>query len=312
MASDSDDLADLPPSGLTVKKKDPTTTLQDVTNKNEAAKQQSTPAKAATDALKAPPVATVTPKMTPKAAPPTVPDNLLEGFIKYGHCDYLGAISSTEAKKDYFLTPDDIRSLPYQSWGGGIGCGAPRKLYKHQDLIAVAMRKYGRNGLRLKLEGRYKREAKKREREEQAEAALEQARKKHKASTTTQEGDTKEIKQLRASLLRQAKKHMGFEMSGSPKNWRFEVPGTTAGTFCALMGRPTDTTLSTFVKKGAYYSVQHHDTGEFFGCDESKLFKNFSREGVSQKIGEAVIVRFKPSSNELSVSGWAEISGCCW
>ena len=45
---------------------------------------------------------------------------------------------------------------------------------------------------------------------------------------------------------------------------------------------------------------------------DSQLTKSFKREGVSQKIGESVTVRYKPSTMEMSVSGYAEISGALY
>jgi len=98
-----------------------------------------------------------------------------------------------------------------------------------------------------------------------------------------------------------------------PKRWRFEVPGTSKQTFASLLGQPNDSELSTFVKNGAYYTVQGFDTNELFGLNlsdyESQLTKAFKRQGASQMIGECVTVRYKPSTMELSVSGYAEIVG---
>ena len=121
-------------------------------------------------------------------------------------------------------------------------------------------------------------------------------------------GDTQEIKKLRAGLLRMAKNKMGFEMSGAPSRWRIEVPGTSKETFAALMGRPTDVNLDSFVKTGAYHTVERYEVTTLFGTkNESQLTKDFKREGVTQKIGSSVTVRYKPSAMELSVSGYAEM-----
>lgn len=245
-----------------------------------------------------------------------VPSDTLERFLKS-----LGGepFSSGEAKNVFFLETDDLRGVRYTSVGGGIGCGAPTKIYRSCDLVPVALEKHSQDGLKKKLEARYRREKKKRIREIEAkEAAVQQeqerlrAQKKQKTGDKTvasSGGDSTEIKKLRASLLRIAKKNLGFEMSGSPKSWRFQVPGTMPPTFAALMGRPLDTELATFVKRGAYYS-ETMDASELFGqssSDSDQLMKFFSREGVGQRIGENVMVRFKPSTSELSVSGWAEI-----
>jgi hypothetical protein len=39
-------------------------------------------------------------------------------------------VGSAEAKTAYFFTPDDLRLLSFQAFGGGIGCGAPRHFYQ--------------------------------------------------------------------------------------------------------------------------------------------------------------------------------------
>ena len=238
-------------------------------------------------------------------------------------------VSTSDAKKTYFLTPNDLAMLPCQRFGGGIGLGPPMKCYRHNDLIEASLSKLGRDGVVKKLQARHKREMNKRRKEEQAE----EARKKMKTLTNTaannndtavatakpsssagsSSGDSKEIMKLRSSLLKIAKKKLGFEQSGAPKRWRFEVPGTSKQTFASLMGQPNDSELSTFVKNGAYYTVQGCDTNELFGLNgnnyESQLTKAFKRQGVSQMIGECVTVRYKPSTMELSVSGYAEIVG---
>jgi len=230
-----------------------------------------------------------------------------------------GMVSTKDAKKEYFLTTDDLRYLNCRHVGYlGFGTGPPMKCYQHEDLVAASISKHGRAGVAKKLEARQKREMNKRLREEKAE----QARKKMKTVTNTADeeaassggdvpvktGDTQEIKKLRAGLLRMAKKKMGFEMSGAPSRWRIEVPGTSKATFAALMGRPADVDLASFVKTGAYHTVDRYEVETLFGTkNESQLTKDFKREGVTQKIGSSVTVRYKPSTMELSVSGYAEM-----
>ena len=237
-------------------------------------------------------------------------------------------VATKEAKSTYFLTTNDLAMLPCQRFGGGIGLGPPMKCYRHNDLVEASLSKLGRDGVVKKLQARHKREINKRRKEEQAE----EARKKMKTLTNTtanndtavatakpsssavvSSGDSKEIMKLRSSLLKNAKKKLGFEQSGAPKRWRFEVPGTSKQTFASLMGQPNDMELTTFVKNGAYYTVQGFDTNELFGLNgsnyESQLTKAFKRQGVSQMIGECVTVRYKPSTMELSCSGYAEIVG---
>jgi len=230
-----------------------------------------------------------------------------------------GMVSTKEAKKEYFLTTADLATLSYESYGGGIGCGPPTKCYLHKDLVKTSVRKHGRAGVVKKLEARNKREEKKRKKEEEAE----QARKRLKtitntsadgaaaaaaATKTASASDTQEIKNLRRGLLKMVKRNMGFQMSGAPKNWRIEVPGTSKATFAALVGRHIDVDLDSFVKKGAYYTEQY-EASKLFGTYEAQLIKDFNREGVRQEIGSTVTVRYKPSTMELSVSGHAELLG---
>jgi hypothetical protein len=242
-----------------------------------------------------------------------------------GRSGQSGRVSSKAAKKVFFLDADDLATLQFASYYGGFGCGPPMKMYSIKDVVSRSLRKFGRVEIEKKLAARQKREEKKRTKEEEAEMA----RKRLKTNTTANmmaasdvasapssafgttapstTGDAKEISKLRGSLLRMAKKGMGFERSGAPKSWRIEIPGTSASTFAALMDRAKDVELATFVKSGAYYTVPDHDSSKFFGVrDEDELIKSFPREGVDQQIGDTVVVRYKPSAMELSVSGYAE------
>ena len=78
-----------------------------------------------------------------------------------------------EAKRDFFLSTDDLRSLDYCSIGGGIGCGPPSKFYEPGELRRAAVLKHGEAGLQAKEAARAKREANKRKREEAANEAAE-------------------------------------------------------------------------------------------------------------------------------------------
>jgi outer membrane protein assembly factor BamE (lipoprotein component of BamABCDE complex) len=231
-------------------------------------------------------------------------------------------VSTKDAKKEYFLAADDLSTLTCDHFGGGIGIGPPTKYYRHEELVDKSLAKHSRAGVVRKLEARHKREEKKRMKEERAE----EARKRMKTITNTvadgaaaaaaattikASADTQEIKKLRGGLLKMTKKSMGFQMSGAPKNWRIELPGTSKATFAALMGRPTDVDLDSFVKNGAYYT-ERYEASKLFGTEE-ELTKDFNREGVTQKIGSTVTVHYKPSTLELSVSGYAEMhSSITW
>jgi hypothetical protein len=255
--------------------------------------------------------------------------DLLDNWID--ELDPHDMVSSKEAKKEYFLTASDLATLFYEPVGGGVGIGSATKYYIHRHLVNRSLRKHGMAGVVKKLEARNKREEKKRMKEEQAEQA--RNRLMAAASTSTTEmthigrvtttniripRDSQEIKNLRGGLLNMVKENMGFRTTGviilpyyyggAPKNWRIEMPGISKATFAALIFRPTDVDLESFVKNGAYYT-EKYEASNFFGVHETKLTKYFNRECVTQKIGSTVTVRYKPSTMELSISGYAEIFG---
>jgi len=246
-------------------------------------------------------------------------------------CDPYDMVSSKDAKKEYFLTASDLATLFYEPVGGGVGIGSATKYYIHRYLVQTSLRKHGIDGVVQKLEAKHKREEKKRMKEEQAEEA--RKRLMAAASTSTTEmthigrvttttiripRDSQEIKNLRGGLLNMVKENMGFKTTGwinlpyycgrAPKNWRIETTGIPKATFAALMYRPTDVDLESFVQNGAYYTEKYR-ASNFFGVDETRLTKYFEPEYVTQKIGSSVTVRYKPSTMELSISGSAETCG---
>jgi len=252
-------------------------------------------------------------------------DDWIDGLDPYD------MVSSAAAKREYFLTASDLATLLYEPVGGGVGIGSATKYYMHRHLLQTSLRKHGADGVVKKLEARNKREEKKRMKEEQAQ----QARKRlmAAASTSTTEmthigrvttttiripRDSQEIKNLRGGLLNMVKENMGFKTEGvivlpyyygrAPKNWRIETPGISKATFAALMFRPTDVDLESFVKNGAYYTEQY-EASILFRASQTRLTKYFDRECVTQKIGSSVTVRYKPSTMELSISGNAETCG---
>lgn len=301
-------------------------------------------------------------------------------------------VSTKDAKKDFFLTADDLYMLPCASYGGGWGIGPPMNLYDIDDLISASLRKFGRAEIEKKLLARQTREEKKRMKEQEAELA----RKRLKADTTanvaasessttmprrpdfnssdpyailgvpidasTQQiqvtyrqlalahhpdrqtsqsdkdcahkifttignayeilgdegrrrehderiplaaGDTEVITQWRNHLLKMA--ISSYKRSSTPKTWRFEVPGTDSATFAALMDQPKDVELTTFVKNGAYYTIQGHLLTKLFGVnDYYQLARYFYHDRCAREVGDTVVVRYKPSTMVLSVSGTAE------
>ena len=219
------------------------------------------------------------------------------------------SVALARAKSEYFLTTADLQALPCQRWGGGIGCGAPRKFYNAADLEAAALRKYGEAGLRNKKEAQLKRESKKRQREEAANEALASLAPPAVNAFSTLMGSSAAATTaaLRKSLLKLSKKALGFEQGGGPKDWRVEVPGVMPATFAALAGRPTDAALRTFAKAGAYHSHEI-DACELYGCRESEMHRVFKREGVGLQIDDRVLLKYKPSDMTLTLRGGCDIT----
>jgi hypothetical protein len=220
-------------------------------------------------------------------------------------------VGSTEAKSEYFLTPDDLRFLNYHSMGGGVGVGAPMKFYDPVELKAAAIRKHGDAGFASKRAARKKREANKRKREEAADDAL--AALATAPPVATDAGSDSNAAApaqtiaLRKSLLKLAKKALGFTDGGGPKNWRVEAPGIQPATFAALVGRPADAALATFPKNGAYHS-HDGDACAIFGLrDDAELLRVFKREGVGIQISDCITLKYKPSDMSLALLGGGEI-----
>lgn len=217
-------------------------------------------------------------------------------------------LDSNEAKAQYFLTPEDLRFLNVQSVGGGIGCGRPTNYYNPKELEAAAIRKHSEAGFKAKKEARKKRESKKRAREDAADDALEALQAAPLPPTAAAPAAAApETAALRKSLLKLAKKALGFTEGGGPKNWRVEAPGVLPATFAALAGRAADSALRTFVKAGAYHS-HDVDARALFGVrDASELLRVFKREGVGIQIDDWITLKYKPSDMTLSLHGGGEI-----
>ena len=170
-----------------------------------------------------------------------------------------------------------------------------------KELEAAAIRKRGEAGFKAKKEARKKRESKK-----AADDALE-AMQAPPPGSAAPAAAAPETAALRKSLLKLAKKALGFTEGGGPKNWRVEAPGVLPATFAALAGRAADSALRTFVKAGAYHS-HDVDARALFGVrDASELLRVFKREGVGIQIDDRITLKYKPSDMTLSLHGGGEI-----
>mmetsp|Transcript_15229 Transcript_15229/g.33134 ORF Transcript_15229/g.33134 Transcript_15229/m.33134 type:complete len:251 (+) Transcript_15229:288-1040(+) len=73
-------------------------------------------------------------------------------------------LSSAEAKKEYFLSADDLSEVPRETLYGGFGTGRAMYIFNEDDLEAAALAKHGEMGLAKKRAARQKREENKRKR----------------------------------------------------------------------------------------------------------------------------------------------------
>ena len=220
-------------------------------------------------------------------------------------------IRTIAAKKLFCLETADLAELPCQLSGGGLGCGAPKKWYQCTDLHRAANAKHGSEGFMQKRQARFKRAQNKRKRDDATRnvAAANHARLATGSGQPAAVAEDKAVAatavKLRRSLLKLAKREMGFKDSGAPRDIRVEVPGVGAATFAHLRGVPSDPTLATLVKQGAYYSVRI-DTGKLFG-KTADLSRFFARAGVGQELGESITLKYKPSTMSLTLHASADL-----
>eukprot|EP00466_Bigelowiella_natans_P019601 jgi/Bigna1/146639/aug1.118_g21347 len=75
-------------------------------------------------------------------------------------------LRTAEAKREYFLTSNDMHRIPHEK-PGGWGSGRT-KLYRTDDLLRYALQKHGVSALKKKMKSRLKRVANKKRKEQQA------------------------------------------------------------------------------------------------------------------------------------------------
>ena len=178
------------------------------------------------------------------------------------------------------------------------------------DLLRAANAKHGTAGFQKKREARSKRLQNKRKREDDAAAAASSAHTNRTidgvaAAELIDVAAQAAATSLRPSLLKLAKKAMGFKNSGGPLDIRVEVPGVTPATFALLRGVPSDPTLATMVKRGAFYS-EPVSLCVLFGRN-ANLSRFFARDGVGQALGDDATLKYKPSTMTLTLHAYAEL-----
>ena len=172
----------------------------------------------------------------PRAAPTPNANDLYADWVEF-YDDY-NLVDSPEAKKEYFLTAHDLSRIYHTPvWKHGYGGGPATKYYRHIELIRESVYKHGTAAIKRKLVARYKRDEKKRLKEERAQRVLQrlqaeartepdgaetQAEANHEtvgttdvsggsaATNETNNGDTDEILKVRDELFVMVKNKMTY------------------------------------------------------------------------------------------------------
>lgn len=261
-------------------------------------------------------------------------------FDEYDHCP------SAEAKKLYFLDTKDLIRLPYESEYAGFGCGRPTKWFQLEILERAATAKHGAAGLAKKRDQRKKREEKQLQKELVARTAREAmlsgkapivavavnkensaanrsskssaAKAAAKPAAATPITTAKDLKKLRQDIVKAYKPlitwdYLNKKQAPNGCSVTAIVPGVTTADYAALIGRPTDTTLQTVVKRGAYYSV---DTVPFATVMGPTVALDIGIRGIGGRYGcnsqlgldpsFPMEVKFKSSDSSLMVTGYVQ------
>lgn len=227
-------------------------------------------------------------------------------------------ILSGEAKKLFFLDAADLREIGGESFGGW----SRATFYSVGSLKACALRKYGAATLAKKYERRAKREEGVQQMRHATEApvcasgvidltAPSPSRQPLAPGTAANAAQADPVR-VRAALLKMLKKHMGFAESGGPGDSKFTMPLIDKATFAALIWRGADPTLSSLVKRGAWYQycIGYEDVPRFLGLGAggSAIFpvRWSPMEDLDQEVG-AISLGWKECSEELNV-----YAPCSW
>jgi hypothetical protein len=261
---------------------------------------------------------------------PTFADSEYVGF----HSQFF--VPTKMARTECFLDKHDLYELESISGGWGFGqvCDADSdapcaphtvrgpawqlRLYRPHDLITKAIAKLGADGFRKKRRSLLSMRALRAARSEAMEAHAEEAKERLVHAPSPADPETARLaKHIRASLRSQLKPKLQLNEHGSPGTFRIEVrgrrranaphrlaplwrqvPGVTAAVFAHLAGIPQDPTLSTLVKKGAFYSIQTFVDDLLQG-----EVRRMDRGGVLLRPAETVVLTYKPATMLLSVKG---------
>lgn len=240
------------------------------------------------------------PRSNPRpAAPALAPDYAADFIREYARLPR--QLSSGDVKKYFFLNADDLSTLPFERGGWGSG---QLKIFSTETIRQYAVRKFGQDGLHSKIQSQAEKFAKKMRKEDAAAAAGRALQATGTTQVTAIAPDVSDtLKSVRKGIIQQIKQNLGKAENGGP--FRVEVPGVSKAVFAALIKRPTDLELASVPKNGAFYSL---------GTNlETILAIRSAKEIQKCKYGtdfcahSDCVVKYKPSSMLLSVSGYGSV-----
>ena len=221
-------------------------------------------------------------------------------------------LSAAEARKEYWLTTDDLIELPFESFSFGFATGRPLHFYDRGDLEQVAVRKHGADVLESKRQKRVKRQANKLKKEEEDFKKFQQQQQQQQDSAESKIKPESSKENL--SLLRQdIKKAFQPFLNDTHYNPRglkngeakITLPRVTESDFIALIG---DDSSNLEGKKGAwivanvpFQTVFDQNTG-LFGSEEH--FWSDGPNGIDPK--STLEVKYNPSKCTLSVAAFID------
>lgn len=223
-------------------------------------------------------------------------------------------LSAAEAKREFFLTPADLKALPSRPLGAW-GCGNTR-LYNTDVLVAAAVAKYGADGLRKKKLAREVREDKKRKRVEDAADAEESLREGALAPAPgAAVADAAAVRGLVAEARRALKASCTWDYLRSKSaphgaSTSVRVERVDQAEYAAVIGREADPELRSVVKRGAWFAVAVpfetvfgetpiRGAGGKYGCN--------AELAIGGEEDDSVTVKYCPATRTMVVGAYVGI-----
>jgi histone H3/H4 len=247
-------------------------------------------------------------KATPTAVNivPQTPDahQTYENEYARQYAQMYGEISSGDAKKFFFLTPEDLGSIPFRRGGWGSG---QLKLYNTQEIRGMAVRKFGQDGLERRIREQASKYAKKKVKEAAAAATakiLAATPAAERAAAITPDISAS-LKSVQKSIIQQIKQQLGNKENGGP--FRVEVPGITKAAFAAILKRPTDIELASVSKNGAFHTLNTTLETLLTPMIRSASEIRKSKFGTYFCAQSECVVKYKQAALLLRISGYGTV-----